>query len=39
MAIELCSAPINTTKNKDPNYFGIPILPSQAELQLLHHFL
>jgi hypothetical protein len=45
MAVQLYSAPIVTTKNmlpaknKGPNYFGIPTLSSQAELQLLHHFL
>jgi hypothetical protein len=45
MAVQLCSAPIITTKNmlpaknKDPNSLGMPTLPSQAELQLLHHFL
>jgi len=39
MAIQLYSAPVNTTKNKDPNSFGIPPLPSQAELHILRHFL
>jgi hypothetical protein len=39
MAVQLYSAPINIAKNKAPNSFGMPTLPSQAELQLLHHFL
>jgi hypothetical protein len=30
MAVQLCSAPINTTKNEAPNSLVMPILPSQA---------
>jgi hypothetical protein len=45
MAVQLYSAPINTiknilsAKNTDPNSFGMPTLPSQAELHIPHHFL
>jgi hypothetical protein len=45
MAVQLYSAPINTTKNmlpaknKDANSFEMLTLLSQAELQLLHHLL
>jgi hypothetical protein len=39
MAVQLYSVPINIAKNKAPNSLGMPILPSQAALQLLHHLL
>jgi hypothetical protein len=39
MAVQLYSAPINIARSKAPNFLGIPILPSPAELQLPHHFL